>query len=211
MDTLQQHAIELEQALISLNQNNAEAIIKEALSANPAIDATGLLISHTLTNIGEAWGKGNVSLSQVYMSGLICERIIEKVLPASSFKFDTQPTMAIGVFEDYHLLGARIIFSTLRASGFNLINLGGGLTINALIDIINDQKIEILLLSVLMLPSALRIKKLIEKLNNHHVKIVVGGAPFRLDQELWKETGAYAFGNDSADALKIVTDLTKRS
>ncbi len=39
------------------------------------------------------------------------------------------------------------------------------------------------------------------------VKVIVGGAPFRFDESLWKEVGADATGNDPAEALKIVTKL----
>ncbi|MDZ7777050.1 MAG: hypothetical protein U5L09_16260 [Bacteroidales bacterium] len=52
---------------------------------------------------------------------------------------------------------------------------------------VHKEKIKILLLSVLMLPSALHVKDLKQKLNGTGVKIVVGGAPFRFDENLWKE------------------------
>ena len=46
-----------------------------------------------------------------------------------------------------------------------------------MVDLVNDDRIEVLLLSVLMLPSALSIAQLRPRLGND-VKIVVGGAPF---------------------------------
>lgn len=145
-----------------------------------------------------------MALSQVYMSSLICEKIIDKVLPPKSPNRINQPKTAIGVFEDYHMLGKRIIYSTLRASGIELIDLGGGLTIEKTTTLVKENKIEILLLSVLMLPSALRIKDLMNAIEPTGVKVVVGGAPFRFDHNLINEVGAHYFGNDSADALSIV-------
>jgi monomethylamine corrinoid protein len=141
------------------------------------------------------------------MSGVICEQIIDTILPPSSPVRKDQPKMAIAVFEDYHLLGKRIIYSVLRASGFELIDLGGGLDAGRLTELVRKEKIKILLLSVLMLPSALRIKELKERLSGTGV-IVVGGAPFRLDEELWKEVGADFFGKDYSEAIDIVTKLT---
>jgi monomethylamine corrinoid protein len=58
-----------------------------------------------------------------------------------------------------------------------------------------------------MLPSALHIKELKARLSDTDVKIVVGGAPFRFDEELWKEVGADSFGRDSSEAIEIVTNL----
>ena len=89
------------------------------------------------------------------------------------------------------------------------MDLGGGLNADNLTGIVKNEKIKILLLSVLMLPSALRIKELKERLADTDVKIIVGGAPFRFDTNLWKEIGADGFGKDSSEAIEIVTKLTE--
>jgi monomethylamine corrinoid protein len=207
MEKLLIHSNELERALLTLDRSKAETIIRGAVSEKSLIDVAGKLMAMTLHRIGESWEVGKLSLSRVYMSGLICEEIIDKLVPPSTPLRRAQPKMAIAVFEDYHLLGKRIIYSTLRASGFELMDLGGGLKTDRLVKIVNDEGIEILLLSVLMLPSALRVKGLKDKLAATGVKLVVGGAPFRLDSELWLEVGADACGRDSAEALEIVTRL----
>ncbi|MBN2273712.1 MAG: cobalamin-dependent protein [Bacteroidales bacterium] len=198
---------DLERALISLDRDMAQQIINKAASTGSPVEIAGELISRSLKSIGDKWEKGTLSLSQVYISGLICEQIIDTILPPSSPVRKNQPKMAIAVFEDYHLLGKRIIYSVLRASGFELIDLGGGQDVTSLCEIIEKKKIKILLLSVLMLPSALRIKKLKEKLAGSGIKIIVGGAPFRFDEELWKEVGADAYGKDSSEAIDLVTKL----
>ena len=197
----------LERALLSLDQTSAENIIFEAIEAGSLAETAGNLISNTLKRIGDSWEKNQLSLSQVYMSGVICEKIIDKILLPQAPNKKHQPKMAIGVFEDFHLLGKRIVYSTLRASGFELMDLGGGLTIDDIVSVVKSEKIELLLISVLMLPSAIRVKELTEQLANVDVKIIVGGAPFRFDKELWKEVGADYYGNDSAEALAIVSKL----
>jgi len=199
---------DLERALLSFDRDAAQQIVNQAASIGNPVEIAGELISQTLKKFGDGWEQGKLSLSQVYMSGVICEQIIDTILPPSSPVRKDQPKMAIAVFEDYHLLGKRIIYSVLRASGFELTDLGGGLDAGRLTELVRKEKIKILLLSVLMLPSALRIKELKERLSGTGVIIVVGGAPFRLDEELWKEVGADFFGKDSSEAIDIVTKLT---
>jgi methanogenic corrinoid protein MtbC1 len=207
MNQLKKISIQLEHALLSLDQEAAVQIIREALNeSSPGIIA-GDLISATLVRIGDSWESGNLSLSQVYMSGIICEKVIDKILPPQSPIRKSQPKMAIAVLEDFHLLGKRIIFSTLRASGFELVDLGGGLSIERVVNLVKTEEIKILLLSVLMLPSALRIKELKTQLKNDDVTIVVGGAPFRFDNQLWREVGADYYGKDSSEALKIINKI----
>ncbi len=198
---------ELERALLTLDKDLAEKVILNAIKDSTPIDVASELVSLSLHNIGYLWEEGKLALSQVYMSGIICEEIIDKVLPPLSKTRKNQPKMAIGVFEDYHLLGKRIICSCLRASGIEVMDLGGGLTTDKIADIVRKEDIKILLLSVLMLTSALHIADLKQKLSDTDVKKVVGGAPFRLDENLWKEVGADAYGKDSSEAIEIVNKL----
>ena len=72
---------------------------------------------------------------------------------------------------------------------------------------VDRHQVRILLLSVLMLPSALHVKELAVKLKEQGVKLVVGGAPFRFDENLWKEVGADATGKNPAEALGIITKM----
>ena len=71
--------------------------------------------------------------------------------------------------------------------------------------------IRILLISVLMLPSALRVRQLRERLEAEgcRPKLVVGGAPFRFDEQLWKEVGADAVGHTASEAIAVVTRLSR--
>lgn len=209
MENLKYYCDELERSLLLLDKESVEKLLKEASKKGSAIEIASQIITATLKKIGDDWEDGTLALSQVYMSGVICEELIDKILPPNSPVRVHQPKMAIGVFEDYHLLGKRIVYSSLRASGFEVTDLGGGLTIDRLVELIKQEQIRILLLSVLMLPSALHIKELKNRLSGIDVKILVGGAPFRFDEELWKEVGADGFGKDSSDAIQLVTKLVE--
>jgi methanogenic corrinoid protein MtbC1 len=211
MSKYELHSKNLERALLMLDKQTAAKVLNGALTLGPPIEVVGELVSLALNRIGEDWENGKLSLSQVYMSGVICEELIDTVLPPQSPGRMSQPKMAIGVFEDYHMLGKRIIYSSLRASGFELTDLGGGLSIDKLVELVQRDNIKILLLSVLMLPSALHLKELKSKLNGCDVKIVVGGAPFRFDDQLWKEVGVDACGANVSDAVQIITKLMEEA
>jgi len=209
MEHFKEYSDNLERALLTLDRVAAETIIGNCFSAENRYSNGGEIISHTLMQIGKLWENGNLALSQVYTSGLICEEAMDKILPSVMKYNKKQPVIAIGVYEDHHLLGKRIILSALRSSGYQVADLGGGLHDDALLKSVTKQKIKILLLSVLMLPSALHIKNLKLKLKDSGVILVVGGAPFRLDKELWKEVNADYTGKDSAEAIELVTNLVK--
>lgn len=204
MGNLSNYIEEFGISLLSLDKIKADEILQKAMIDSSPIEVSGKLVAMTLQKIGEAWEEGRVALSQIYMSGLICEELIEKYIPIGSPVRISQPKMAIAVFEDYHLLGKRIIASTLRSAGYELTDLGGGLSVDNIVEIVKRDKYQILLLSVLMLNSAMHIKDLKERLKDDNVKIIVGGAPFRFDEELWIEVGADGYGKDSSEAIEIV-------
>jgi methanogenic corrinoid protein MtbC1 len=211
MDFSNDSLVTFEQALLSLDRLKARSILSEAIGTDNPIKSIENIIMPVLELIGEGWEEGNIALSQIYMSGRICEELISDILPTISKKPKSLQKMAIAVLNDYHLLGKRIVYSAIRASGYDLIDYGPGLSVKELVEKVRRDNIKILLISVLMLPSALHIKevrKMIDK-EGLKVKIVVGGAPFRFDEQLWKEVGADAMGHNSSEAVKIVARITE--
>lgn len=208
LKTSDSQIVSLEKALLSLDREGVTQLIRRAADSDSRLHSTIKLVVGALDRIGNGWEKGEYSLSQVYLSGILCEEAVDEILPPKSPQRTDLPKMAIGVFEDFHLLGKRIVYSALRAGGYELIDLGSGLKAPEVISRVLEEKIEILLLSTLMLPSALKIREVTTRLKDTPVKIIVGGAPFRFDKELWKEVGAYATGRDSSEALMIIKKLT---
>ncbi len=204
---LKQSTIDFERALLAIDRSGAERIISVFEKNDNWMQIVSELVTNALENIGKYWEEGKVALSQVYMSGIICEELIDKLIPTFNINQNNNPVAAIAVFEDFHVLGKRIIYSTLRAGGFNIIDLGNGLNAEDIVKNVKEKNIKILLLSVLMLPSALKIKQLKVLLTGMDVKVIVGGAPFRFDDKLWIEVGADATGKDPSETLKIITKL----
>jgi methanogenic corrinoid protein MtbC1 len=174
--------------------------------------AVDTLVVPTLEKIGRDWETGRVALSQVYMSGRICEELLDSLLPAGSEDGTEQrPKVAITLLQDYHLLGKRIVRSMLRAHGVTIRDFGRT-DVDELVARVREERIEILLISTLMLASALRVEDVVGglKTGDSAVKVAVGGAPFRFDEQLWREVGADACGRTASDALRIVDEWSRR-
>jgi methanogenic corrinoid protein MtbC1 len=192
-------------ALESLDRVAADSLFEEALLRLTPIQAVEQLVVPALEQIGAAWETGSVALSQVYMCGRYCEELVEKVLPPSDPDRKHQPRSAIVVLSDYHMLGKRIVYSMMRASGYELFDYAR-MEVNELVARALADKIRVLMISVLILPSALKVRAVSDQLKaaGAPVKIVVGGAPFLFDAQMWREVGADAMGRSAADAVSIV-------
>ncbi len=195
--------------MLSIDRLKANEILAETRSTWSPMDQLKYVVVPALERIGTGWEKGRIALTQVYMAGRICEELVEKILPREAPDRKRQPKMAITVLNDYHLLGKRIVLSVLRASGYELEDYGRT-DVDELVEQTLKDRIELLFISALMLPSALQVESVIKKLNQSEtpVRIVVGGAPFRLDDTLWKAVGADAVGLDASDAVTLIDKLT---
>ncbi|HEX5393491.1 MAG TPA: cobalamin-dependent protein [Rhodocyclaceae bacterium] len=200
----------LREALEMVDRSRAEAIFDEAVRRHSTLEVVEGAVVPALATMGEAWSAGKLALSQIYMGSRICEELVERVLPPMAAERRSQPRHAIVVLNDYHLLGKRIVLATMRASGFEILDYGR-MEVDELVARIVKDKLEILLISVLMLPSALKVKDVRAALDSqgYKLRIAVGGAPFFFDPDLWREVGADAMGRNAADAVAIVSRWMK--
>ncbi|MCU7923521.1 MAG: cobalamin-dependent protein [Candidatus Thiodiazotropha sp. (ex Dulcina madagascariensis)] len=201
-------AREMEQALLAVDRIKAEKILN-TLSEEPAIDIVEQVIVPAMESVGAGWEDGRAALSQVYMSARICERLVDRLTLFHEPLRQPQPKMAIAVLEDYHLLGKSIIHSVLRGAGYEVVDFGR-IDADALAQKVKEEGIEVLLVSTLMLRAAQRVSYLQDLLGSQasKVKVIVGGAPFRFDRELWKAVGADACAAGAAELLPLIKRIT---
>ena len=200
-------------ALLTLDRLAVEKMLVAAYEESGLEGMSRTLVAPALERIGDDWTEGKVSLSEVYMSSRICEQLVRPLGSRDDQHKKKQPKIAIAALQDYHLLGKKIVQLVLQSAGYELLDYGQGISVDNLVArVIKDRPVDVLLISTLMLPSALKVKPLREKLNQAGVtkiKIAVGGAPFRFDRELWREVGADASGITASDALAIVDGLSQ--
>jgi len=210
MKSTNTNVLQFESALLQLNRVKAAKILKDCYEKEKSFEALEELATMALERIGDGWENGTVSLSQIYMSGVICEELIlEYLSEKSAMKLDL-PRIGIAVLCDHHGMGKRLVISALHAAGAEVIDFGVGLDVDEIVQKTMENKIEILLISTLMLPSALKVKELKRKLLDQgalSVQIIVGGAPFRLDSSLWRKVGADADGKNASSILNIIRNL----
>ena len=196
------------EALLSLDRLAVKNIIaSETQSISPVRFVEEVVVT-ALERIGAGWEQGDISLSQVYLSGRICEQLVDEILPPAAPERKNQPKMAICTLSDHHKLGKIIVYSILRASGFELSDYDT-VEVDDLVGRVRQDKIKVLLISVLMLPSALKIKKVREMLTEMdlRIKIIVGGAPFRFDDNLWKEVGADGMCRSASEVAGVIHNI----
>ena len=207
-------------ALVSANRPDAEQLIKKSIQDSSIHHMIENLLTPTLERLGNEWVHDRRSLFEIYMSTRICDELIHRLSAQTpqkvSHEFARQvnpPKIAIAALLDFHLLGKKLVQLTLHSAGYNVLDYGQGISVEEVVKRVQNDHIEILLISTLMLPSALKVKELRRALNQAgcRVKIIVGGAPFRFDAHLWREVEADAMGTTASDALRIINELLEEN
>ena len=201
----------LERAFLAVDRREADRIVQAALEGTPPEQVIDTLLVPALDQVGSAWERGGVSLSQVYMAGRLAEDLIARLLPRPAPP-PGAPRVALGVLEDQHVLGKRLVLAYLQTSGVPVLDLGAGLSAADLAERAAGEGASVVMVSTLMLRAALRVQDVVEALRARGSKapVVVGGAPFRLDPGLWQRVGADAFGASAGEAPALAARLGGR-
>ena len=196
---------EFSDALERLDRVKAEEVLKRVLGQSSTLEMIEQLVVPVMEEFGARWNSGELALSQIYMGSRLCEQLIEHLLQPGSTGLRQSPRVGIAVLCDYHMLGKRIVHSVLRASGYDIVDYGR-MELGELVERAFNDRLDILLISVLMLPSALKVRELRAAFDarNMPIRIAVGGAPFLFDSQLWLEVGADAMGRTASDAVGII-------
>ncbi len=205
MKSREERSSEFEAALLALNRLEVARLLTDEGDERPVTARIEQDVVPAMDRLGRLWEDGRVSLSQVYMSGRICEELVGRLLPQHAEPSDGDARIALAVLEDRHMLGKRMVAATLTASGHPFFDYGST-DAEALVRRVEADGVEMLLVSTLMLNSALRVVKVREGLDRlgRPVMLVVGGAPFRLEPGLWRETGADAMCRNASEIVSLI-------
>jgi methanogenic corrinoid protein MtbC1 len=159
----------------------------------------------------------DANLAQHFMTAQIAAEVTEKML----LKF-THPPKIIGrvvigtAHGDLHSLGKRIVMGCLKALMVDVTDLGVNVTAERFVDAAVAEKAQVIAVSAMMVHTATgengasKVRKLLhERGLEDHIRLVVGGAPYRFDNELYKTVGADGWAADGVSAGRVIVDLIK--
>jgi methanogenic corrinoid protein MtbC1 len=203
---------QFEQYLISTNKDAASNLIQNEFSGNNALQLIREIVMPALRNIELAWKNGTIPLSYEYMANNICEEIVNSILPPESPERKNMPTLAITTLGDEFMLGKEIIVSFMKASGFNIHDYKS-MPVEDVVSKVQEDGVEVILVSTRVLDFAYKVRNLRDHFDKEGIsaKIIVGGAPFLADDELWTKVGADSMATDATEALFKVYDIMVES
>lgn len=159
----------------------------------------------------------DANLAQHFMTAQIADTVVSEMIP----RFKEAPSVAgrvvIGSAEgDLHTLGKRIVIGCLRARMIDVTDLGVNVPPERFVDEAVAHDAPVIGISAMMVHTArgpngsLGVRRILkERELEDRIRIIVGGAPFRFDHELYKTVQADAWAEDGVTAGAVIAELSK--
>jgi methanogenic corrinoid protein MtbC1 len=159
----------------------------------------------------------DANLAQHFMTAQIAAEVTEAML----LKF-THPPEIIGrvvigtAAGDLHSLGKRIVMGCLKALMVDVIDLGVNVPAEKFVDAAVTNNAQVIAVSAMMVHTATgengsrKVRQILKERGlEDRIKVVVGGAPYRFDEQLYKTVGADGWASDGIAAGKMIVDLIR--
>ena len=160
----------------------------------------------------------NSNLAQQFMVAQIASEVTDKLL--ALFRFPPEPVgrVVIGTaLGDLHTLGKRIVIGCLKTLMVEVFDLGGNVPAERFVDEAQRVGAQVIGISAMMVHTATgpdgcrKVRQILhERGLEDQIKIVVGGAPYRFDQELYKSVGADGWAPDGIKAGRLILDMVQQ-
>jgi methanogenic corrinoid protein MtbC1 len=199
-----------ETAFQVVNEALAQGITAEDIIFKVVIPAVELMMAR-ITQDPDA------NLAQHFMIAQIASEVTEKMLEKFKHPPEIIGRVVIGTAHgDLHSLGKRIVMGCLKALMVDVIDLGVNVPAERFVDEALARDAQIIAISAMMAHTAMgeqgcrQVRRILQERGiESRFRLVVGGAPYRFDSEMYRVVGADAWAADGISAGKVIIDLIR--
>jgi methanogenic corrinoid protein MtbC1 len=200
-------------ALLRGERHAASRMVLDAVASGTGLRDIYLgVFQRSQHEIGRLWQMNRISIAQEHYCTAATQLIMSQLYP---YIFSTErkglTMVATCIGGDLHEIGVRMISDFFEMEGWDTIYLGANTPTASVVRMLIDRKADLLAVSATMGFHVRGVTELIRAVRANEacsrVKILVGGYPFNLAPDLWRQTGADAFARDAADSVAIAEAL----
>lgn len=135
-------------------------------------------------------------MSQFYARIFCCER-------------NGHSLVAACISGEQHEIGLRMVVDLMEIEGWDTYFLGANTPAESIPGIIAFRKVNLLALSVTLSTNLQKVENFITSIKQQlpYLKVIVGGYPLNVDNELWERLGADGYGKDALSAIAVSNQL----
>jgi 5-methyltetrahydrofolate--homocysteine methyltransferase len=220
-DSIEQRTLDAYlQALFDTDKAAALRIVQESLDGGmtPEKVIFDIVVPGMERMIGGMISTENlITLSQHFLASQIAEEVTDRLIPLFASAPEVQGHVVIGTSHgDFYGLGKKIVSGCLRARMFQVTDLGINVAPERFVEAALSANAQVIGISSMMIHTATgelgpkRVRQLVREQGlEGRVRILVGGAPYRFHDNLFREVGADAWADTAAEAPAAVARLVR--
>ncbi len=201
-----------ERALKVIHDAVNKGVSPEAIVFKVVIPAIELMIK----SISESF---DASLAQHFLTSQIAADVVEEMIPKFRKMPEAVGRVVMGTSQgDFHGLGKRVVIGCLNALMINVTDLGLNVSPERFVDEAVARDAQVIGISSMMVHTArgengcLKVRRILKGRGlEGKIKIIVGGAPYRYDANLYRIVQADSWAEDGITAGKVITGLIKEA
>jgi methanogenic corrinoid protein MtbC1 len=200
---------------------NGNRVVSNELILNKVKDGTTVkdiylhVFEPVQKEIGRLWQLGKISVAQEHYCSSVTQSLMAQLYPMflnSGTNRYKCITTCIG--NELHEIGIRMVADLLEMDNWNTYHLGANTPNDSLLKTIIEKQIDLLGVSVTMTYHLKQLEELIKDIRKldktGKIKIMVGGYPFNIDNQLWEKIGADGTARQGEEAVKQANRLIRK-
>ncbi|TPG13438.1 cobalamin B12-binding domain-containing protein [Pedococcus bigeumensis] len=194
-------------ASVTGRREDALAIVRrEVIAGASPLDVYIDIFQTALYEVGRRWQTTGLTIAEEHMATATTQFILSVLQEEQPHAASQMGTVVVtGVVNERHVVGASIVSNVLEAEGWDVRFVGSDLPHDAIVSAINRYGAGLVAISVTMSGCVAHAGDLIAQIRRSCTtapRIIVGGAAFLHDRQLWRTIGADGF---AADARSVAT------
>lgn len=184
------------------------AAAKELLKTVPAMELINNYVIPALNAVGEGFESGRLFLPQLMSGADSAKRAFDAVKESSVSGGEDKGTIVLATVKgDIHDIGKNIVKLLLQNYGYNVVDLGRDVDIEAVVEAVRETGAPLLGLSALMTTTVVNMERTIKAVRESGLdcKIMVGGAV--LTESYAMEIGADFYSKDALVSVEIANKI----
>jgi trimethylamine corrinoid protein len=207
-------------AVLDTDRDEALHVIDEAI--NSGVEPETLVFDVVLPSLDgmlHAISRDdNATLSQHFISVKFAGEVVETLIARFKIKPTCSGTIVLGTAAgDFHGLGKKIVAGCLAAHMYTVHDAGLNVSPRRFVDLAEHNAADVIGVSSTMMhtttgdngPKGVR-DELQRRGLEKHIRLIVGGAPYKFDEELYRKVSADGWAENALSAVSVIKAFTAR-
>lgn len=200
-------------ALLQLERRAAGRMVIDAVNRGvPVRDIYLKVFQRSQHEVGRLWQSNQISVAQEHYCSAATQIIMSQLYP---YIFTTEKRagtmVATCVTGELHEIGARIVADFFQMEGWDTLYLGASTPAPGLVQIVAERRPQVLAVSATITFNVRAVEELIAAVRAEEtcrgVKVLVGGYPFKVAADLWRNVGADGQADGAEEAVNVASGL----